>query len=373
MENYILLLPTFFALIFAFVLYIKSKNRLNRFSILGSFFLLFVIVLFAMFLVSNFNNRPNAIVNFFSLLFYVGILTIPPTFYFYVLSLSDLTLEYNHKTITKHYSLPLFLLALNVISFFYLKDVVDETESDITLTVSYVMSYANVIALLFVFPVQNIYYVYKTFLHHKEHKCKLRNVFSYSKGVDLQWMQHYIVGYVFFIIGIYVIQSYEADVTVLLAMSLFMCAYFLFIGYKGINQEKVFFNESELELIEELEDTKITDRNQQLKAVILDKINREEPFLQSDLTIHEFSKLVGSNSKYVSNVLNTEFEQNFATFINSYRIEKAKEYLRGKETSNYTIEVVSEMAGFHSKSAFNKAFKNIVGVTPSTYKNDKTD
>ncbi|MFD0964577.1 helix-turn-helix domain-containing protein [Pseudofulvibacter geojedonensis] len=42
------------------------------------------------------------------------------------------------------------------------------------------------------------------------------------------------------------------------------------------------------------------------------------------------------------------------------------------EISNFTIEVISKMSGFHSKSAFNKAFKNIVGMTPSVYKKEKT-
>ncbi|MFD0964581.1 helix-turn-helix domain-containing protein [Pseudofulvibacter geojedonensis] len=372
MKNYILLLPTFCALFFSLYLFYKAKNKQNRFSILGSFFLLFIVVLLAMFLVGNFTSESNLIVNLFSLLFYVAIVTIPPTFYFYVLSLSDLTLKKSNSIIAKHYLIPLFLLIINLISFFYLKDVIDETENEFTLTVSYVMSYTNAVALLFVFPLQNIYYIYKTFTHYKQHKQKLNSVFSYNEGVDLLWMQHYIFGYVVFIIGLYVIQSYEANYTLMIVMSLFMCCYFLFVGYKGVNQEKVFFQEAQFGLIEEIGKEENNDKNKLLKERILNVISSEEPFLKSNLTIHEFSKQVGSNSKYVSNVLNTEFEQNFATFINSYRVEKAKEYLIAKETSNFTIEVISEMSGFHSKSAFNKAFKNIVGMTPSVYKKENS-
>jgi len=281
MENYTLLLPIFCALFFALFLFFKARNKQHRFSILGSFFLLFVVVLFAMFLVSNFADESNLTVNLFSLLFYVAIVAIPPTFYFYVLSLSDLTLKKSNNTITQHYGIPLFLLILNLISFFYLKDVINETENEITLTVSYVMSYANVLALLFVFPIQNIYYIFKTFLHYKNHKSKLNNVFSYEHGVDLQWMQHYIFGYVIFIIGLYFIQSYEAEFTLLLVMSLFMCCYFLFVGYKGVKQEKVLFKESQFELIEEIEGVEKLDRNKQLKEAIINKMNNEEPFLQS--------------------------------------------------------------------------------------------
>jgi AraC-like DNA-binding protein len=60
-------------------------------------------------------------------------------------------------------------------------------------------------------------------------------------------------------------------------------------------------------------------------------------------------------------------ECNFVTFINSYRIEEAKIILLSNKHSNYTIEAISEIVGFNSKSAFNNAFKNRVGVTPSDY------
>jgi len=58
---------------------------------------------------------------------------------------------------------------------------------------------------------------------------------------------------------------------------------------------------------------------------------------------------------------------NFVTFINSYRIEEAKKILISNNYSNYTIEAVSEIVGFNSKSAFNNAFKKKVGITPSDY------
>jgi len=50
-----------------------------------------------------------------------------------------------------------------------------------------------------------------------------------------------------------------------------------------------------------------------------DKIYRDQ-----DLTIYKLSKLLGTNSKYVSMVINNYFEKTFVNFVNEYRINEAK-------------------------------------------------
>ena len=146
----------------------------------------------------------------------------------------------------------------------------------------------------------------------------------------------------------------------------------MYIGFKGSQQKPVEFEKASSEIIiykKESPEERLLDPEKihHIKSLILDEV-KKEPYLDKYLTIHQFSKSLGSNSKYVSKVLNSEFDQNFATFINFYRIEKAKELLVSETSSKYTIETISENVGFHSKSAFNKAFKTIVGETPSAFK-----
>ena len=93
-----------------------------------------------------------------------------------------------------------------------------------------------------------------------------------------------------------------------------------------------------------------------------------EIYLKKDLTIHDISKEINISSSYISNVLNQDLKCNFVTFINTYRINKAKEILLSSNYSTYTIEAISELVGFNSKSSFNSAFKQISGITPSEYK-----
>ena len=55
-------------------------------------------------------------------------------------------------------------------------------------------------------------------------------------------------------------------------------------------------------------------------------------------------------------------------FINTYRIEKAKERLLHPKDEKETILEVMYEVGFNSKSSFNTVFKKKTGLTPSQYK-----
>ena len=52
-------------------------------------------------------------------------------------------------------------------------------------------------------------------------------------------------------------------------------------------------------------------------------------------------------------------------FLNSVRINVAIEHL---ENSNYSIETVSRMVGFHSENHFRKVFTELTGTTPLKYR-----
>lgn len=113
------------------------------------------------------------------------------------------------------------------------------------------------------------------------------------------------------------------------------------------------------------------------KQKLLDNLNQlminEKPFLQKTCSIDELAKKLSSNRQYLSQLINKHFEKNFNNYINEYRIREARVLLVDKEHDKYTIEGVSKIVGFNSRTSFIAAFKRYTGVTPSffksTYKN----
>ena len=88
----------------------------------------------------------------------------------------------------------------------------------------------------------------------------------------------------------------------------------------------------------------------------------------ADFSLARLAELVGSNYKYVSQVINETYHQNFNALLNDYRIKEACLRLNNHEQYNsYTIEAIAESVGFKSRSNFVSTFKRITGITPSEF------
>ena len=71
----------------------------------------------------------------------------------------------------------------------------------------------------------------------------------------------------------------------------------------------------------------------------------------------------------ISKAINLCAEMHFFDYVNSFRINEAKELLSDVNlTKKYTIEALSTQCGFSNKTSFNKAFKKFTGETPSSFR-----
>jgi AraC-like DNA-binding protein len=95
---------------------------------------------------------------------------------------------------------------------------------------------------------------------------------------------------------------------------------------------------------------------------------KEEPFLNPSITIQNISDEIEIPVRDLSLLINHKLGQHFFDFINSYRIEYAKDILRDASKSKVTVLEILYEVGFNSKSSFNTAFKKHTGVTPTVYR-----
>lgn len=91
-------------------------------------------------------------------------------------------------------------------------------------------------------------------------------------------------------------------------------------------------------------------------------------FLNPRLTLDEFSEHVQLPSRMVSAALNRCLNQNFQEFVNRYRVEEAKRILGEPDYRLLPVLDVAIMAGFNSKTTFNRFFNKFSGLTPSQYR-----
>lgn len=92
----------------------------------------------------------------------------------------------------------------------------------------------------------------------------------------------------------------------------------------------------------------------------------EELYKNANVKSSEIAKKLGLTTHQFSQLLNDNLQKNFATFINEYRIDCAKQKILS--TDNITLEEIGYECGFNSKSTFYTTFKKLVGKTPAQFK-----
>jgi AraC-like DNA-binding protein len=112
--------------------------------------------------------------------------------------------------------------------------------------------------------------------------------------------------------------------------------------------------------------------SEEMKIRILNGVNTElsanRYFSNNLASLSELARRIGESPHNVSQVINEKLNQSFFELLASYRVEEARKILSDKRNSNLTIEEVSEMVGYNSKTAFNNAFRKNSGTTPSEFR-----
>ena len=104
-----------------------------------------------------------------------------------------------------------------------------------------------------------------------------------------------------------------------------------------------------------------------IEEKILYKFEFDKVYLDPNISISQLSKSLGISNEKLSFVINKKFNVNFRDFLNSYRINLAKEKLLQLKNSHQTILSISYDSGFNSQASFYRAFKKFEGVSPKNY------
>jgi AraC-like DNA-binding protein len=105
----------------------------------------------------------------------------------------------------------------------------------------------------------------------------------------------------------------------------------------------------------------------------LKKWERNQGFLEPNITQVELAATLGTNSSYLSKVINEQLGLSYSNYIKNLRTE----YIIRDFNENYEVLIkksmiqLAESYGFRSQDSFVRAFKNRTGKTPSFYLKEK--
>ena len=145
----------------------------------------------------------------------------------------------------------------------------------------------------------------------------------------------------------------------------------MFTGiYSDIQLVKKIVNEREVRgaAVKSDADSGETDKSSLEIERLRDHMERNEPFLDSSLSIYELATQLDMNVRELSLLINHTLNQHFFDFVNHYRIQKAMGMLRDPDNKQVTVLEVLYEVGFNSKSSFNTVFKKQTGKTPTQFR-----
>lgn len=88
--------------------------------------------------------------------------------------------------------------------------------------------------------------------------------------------------------------------------------------------------------------------------------------IATSISLKSISSVLGVSESHISRLFNKEMNMSVLQYVNTQRIEKAKNLLHKTVLKNYEI---AEAVGFNSQVHFDIVFKKLMGCTPTEYRN----
>ncbi|MEM7381273.1 MAG: helix-turn-helix domain-containing protein [Bacteroidota bacterium] len=201
----------------------------------------------------------------------------------------------------------------------------------------------------------------------------IRQRYSNLNRINLNWL-HFVINsfIVVWLLGLVLtltpFTSYKSYLGIpLLGFVLFLFYFINRVILKALNKPELF---SVAEFIgkKKYSGSGLSESQRKTYAdTLVRKMEAEELFLNPDLSVAEVADSLNITPKELSQTVNQSFDQHFFDFVNSFRIQSAKNLL--KDPSNkMTVQEIMYAVGFSSKSSFNTVFKKSTHSTPTQYR-----
>ncbi len=368
MINTISSITIFVSLFIAFyLLTVRTKTKVSNY--LFSIFLILIAIDTSGIIFEKINSKSYNLIIFRSTFSFLQI----PVLYLYIKSVcySDFKLKPKHLI----HCAPFVLGNLLFLRRFYLVDTVDK--------INFLQQYKHMFEIQLnhvIFHLQFIYYIIIIFLTlRKVKKIYLEN---YS-GVSIKtydWLFKFTATLSFiYIIALlkniikfsqfHIVSTYF-KIGIHLLMFLLICWYL----YKALNNPELFKQiDSTLKPIknsipQQQSNKEVLIHEQENIEKLRNYMKEQQSFLNPSLTIQNVSDEIEIPVKELSLLINHKLNKHFYDFVNSYRINYAKNLLSDSTQNKRTVLEILYDSGFNSKSSFNTAFKKETGITPTSYR-----
>jgi len=205
----------------------------------------------------------------------------------------------------------------------------------------------------------------------------IKNTYSDMDMLQIRWLWYLIWGLVPIVLvwGLELIRIANGGTgssTFSSLTWLLLIAFIYFISFRAYQQKNLFEDIVQRSEEKGKEDfsTKKSDPQEHLKLgkELTSYMKSSEIYLQNSLTLYELSRAINIPPRLISACINQNFRNNFAEWVNSFRVEAAMSKLKDPSFSHLSVEGIGLESGFTSRSAMYSAFKKQTGHSPGHFR-----
>ncbi|HLP64307.1 helix-turn-helix domain-containing protein [Flavobacterium sp.] len=316
-------------------------------------------------LIDNVFTASNFFVRNLLIPFYVLIV---PSFYLFLIHYLKI-----EKKITSFFYWTIVLFSLEILArLLLLPHYYNQDKNSIIARYAQIEEIVNAVYSLFIFAkaIELLFkrsHLYQNILRYDDMKW-LKNFSFFGSLLLLLWVLAIVLNLDAFL---------NPKIVIYYPLRLFSSFLLYWIGYQGFF--RYYLTSERIEIRSVIEQA--SSKNKQVKSFeentkkiekfnqIENYITESDCYLDPNLSLKSLSEELNISVSLLSQIINQGSQYNFSDYINQFRVNKAKEFLKDKSFENYTIESIGLECGFNSKSTFYAAFKKFTSLTPIAFRN----
>ena len=199
--------------------------------------------------------------------------------------------------------------------------------------------------------------------------------FFTSRKKPISWLRNFIILMFILVISVGIVNTFLiVDLGMFIVGSII--SVLIYATSFNVIRASDFFQESVADPLHPKKKYEKSTLQDEEKYVILAELKKcmevDQDYKKHLLSLQYVSKKLRVSAHNISQVISEKLDQTFYEMIAKYRIEEAKSILSDSTYNQLTIEDVADEVGYNSKSAFNRSFKKIEGMTPTEFKEKHT-
>ena len=210
--------------------------------------------------------------------------------------------------------------------------------------------------LMFIFMIYNVVKIFKKIDPENIYQVKIRNWAFYLLGLTIFIVLMSVSNLLFLK---FKVSSVQIDARILYVVVYIILLLFILFRPKFIDESDFSYS------LKRLTPTKMGINVLDFEFLFYSN----HYFLQSNASLDDFALKLNHSKTEVLAFLKSQTNDSFIELLNRNRIKYFKELLKSNKQESFTIEALSEMAGFNTRQSMYNAFKKLEGRSPSDYIN----